>query len=478
MALAPGCRLRRNPERPESCHSTRFALLARFRRDGPLRSVPMFWPFSTLVSRQTLRVTSIDTRAKEVNDYKWPENKKELTIEPKTVAVLSTPYSPTIDLAVKPSVVLARLGQVTTPPVTAPMFRIASKWAWVRYCWAFADPSPNEPLRLSARAASAVHHHHRQVVSEELGIALTLEAAIRYLKDTNSTTELVEVVDVDEALAACEVAGLAVGQPTSTKMRPDYLLVQRVSSQPAKIWALECKGTHDQTVKVEVLHKAAAQVCGIVTGPLGTSVGSWGWDTPQGLIAAATLSSERICVEMLDPPSAERWRGEPAERTKRADREPIVEIAEDGSAAVLDEGRFIRVLEDLLESRLLSVAGRPVAAHTRMARWRAVSEDAGVSEKPDEFHDNVLGDFEGSLLRVPLAENAVRVFLGVERSIIAAVLADDDAARVRAGERWRERIANRHESEDDAFILGNNQEQRVTVAMPDGLLMDIRPALP
>ena len=243
---------------------------------------------------------------------------------------------------------LARLGKVTTPAGPAPEFLMARRWAWLRYCWAFADRAPERGLRLSAPAFSLVEHQ-RQRLSEELGIATALEVAVRYLRDSGPRGAEIEVVDVEEALVAGSAASVAVRRMPGAKMRPDYFLVRTAAGRVGGVWALECKGTHAKAATLQTLYKAAAQVQGVhVARPPGTP----GWASPPALIGATSFSDELIAVELLDPAGDERWRSKPAPRASRARPQAVVELADDGTASVTDMPRFRRLLDDLAEARL------------------------------------------------------------------------------------------------------------------------------
>lgn len=430
-------------------------------------------PLHTLIARQPLRVTSEPDRAEKTNAFTWPAKKRPLTVSPKGVGVLAT-YSPHIDLPTRPAAMLARLGKVTTPAGAAPEFLMARRWAWLRYCWAFADPAPKRGLRLSAPAFSLVEHQ-RQRLSEELGIATALEAAVRYLRDTGPRGAEIEVIDVDDALAVGTAASVAVRQVQGAKMRPDYFLVRTAAGRVGGVWALECKGTHAKAASLQTLYKAAAQVQGVhVARPPETP----GWASPPALIGATSFSDELIAVELLDPAGDERWRSKPAPRASRAQPQAVVELADDGTASVTDMPRFRRLLDDLAETRMLTLAGRPAAAAERIAAWPGgVSEAAGVRDSAQQHRDEELGVFDGARVRLPLGGGEyVEAFIGVEHEIISALEQDKDTAKQDAHERWRRQIARSLDAEDDALIVDREREQRVTVATPDGILMDVRTA--
>jgi hypothetical protein len=427
----------------------------------------------TLLTSQPMRVESDPSRANSVNSFVWPGKKKPLTCVPKAVGAVAAPYSPHVDLQVRPIVMLARLGKVTTPSVGASEFLMAQCWAWVRYCWAFASPEAHLGLRLSSPASSLVQHQ-RQRLSEELGIATTLEVATRYLGQVGPTPASVEAVDVEEALLAGSAAGVDVRQVQGTKMHPDYFLIRHVSGQDDQVWSLECKGTHAKAASLETLHKAAAQVQGVHALQSAGS-GSQTWVVPPALIGSTSFSDEKIAVELLDPPGDNLWCSEPAPRSTRSNPEAVVELADDGSALIHDVPRFRRLLGDLVEARMLSLAGLQSSAATRVAQWPGRIRDQAAREHSEEYRDKEFGIFDGSSARLPLGGGEyVEAFIGVERGIVAAVQADDDEARLRAEADWHKQVSDRLDGEDGIWAVGDAREQRVSVALQDGVLVSVR----
>ena len=196
---------------------------------------------------------------------------------------------------------------------------------------------------------------------------------------------------------------------------------------------------------------------------------------PPALIGSTSFSDERIAVELLDPDGNERWRGEPASRASRSNPDAVVEIADDGSALVRDVARFRRLLEDLAEARLLTLAGFQNSAAQRIATWPGGVRGNVEGERADEYRDQQFGIFDGARMRLPLGGGEyVEAFMGVERDIVAAVQADDDEARQRADEDWHTRVEGSLDGQDGALVLGDEGEQRVTVVLRDGILVSLR----
>lgn len=428
----------------------------------------MLLPEHILSTWQPLRVESFPARAKAVNEFRWPQTKRELPIKPKQVVAVE-PYSPSIDLPVRPLSMLMRLGVVTMAPLPTAEFHMARRWALLRYFWAFADPVANAGLRLSDPAFSLVQHQ-RQQLSEDLGVATTLEVAGRYLLHKRPPGMRIYVEDVDVALEAGAKSGVRVRQTPGTKMRPDYFLIRRSPGQTSEIWVLECKGTHAKAASLQTLYKAAAQVGGV---QLVSSEAA-----PPGLIGSASFSDKGIVVELLDPPGDDQWQGERAPRTSRAEPQAVVEIANDGFATVTDLPRFLRLLDDLAEARLLTLGGYGHAAAERIVEWPGrVGEETtrDLRGRTDEHRDDEFGIFHGERARLPLGSGEhLEAFIGVAREIVAGAHADEDDAIQRANERWHERISGSLDPLDGVAIVTNEPERRITIVSQDGYLMDLR----
>jgi hypothetical protein len=423
-------------------------------------------PFHTLRTAQPLDVRSEPHRADGASTYKWTAPKKPLTGSAKAVTTIG-PFEPTTKLMVRPGRALARFGSVSVPPGNSAEFHIARHWAWVRYFWAFAAPKHNATLRLS-QPASELTHNRRQTLSEDLGIALGLEVAERYLCMNQPPGTTVRAVDVDAVLST-GTAGHHVKPAHGTSMRPDYFLIRDIPDGASQLFVLECKGSHGK-VGLDALHKASFQVQGLVTAPKATPHGSAAWSAPTGLISGTTLGGQEISVELFDPEGGAEWDAPIAPRAARG-AEPVAKVDDAGTVRVhLEEmGRFRRLIRDVDDIRLLTVAGRRGAAMQLEAQW-GHHDVSGSSTASAPLRIGELGDFDGSFLRMPLAGRAgIEVFLGVDRQIAEAIERDDDQKRSRAYASWSQRLPS---GSDAAAEAGDDES--ITIALDDGVVMHAR----
>ncbi|MEH3054839.1 MAG: hypothetical protein PGN13_12685 [Patulibacter minatonensis] len=424
---------------------------------------------TTLFTPQTLRVHSDTTRAGHVTGYTWSAAKTPLTVAPKGVFAVPA-FDPFGDVAVRPASLLARLGAATVPTTSASAFAIARWWSWVRYCWAFAAPTAGLPLRLSA-SADALGLHLRQRLSEDIGIATSIEVLTRHLRHGMPPATTINVADVDDVIAAGVFNGVPVAGTPGTKMRPDYLVSRQVPGSPVEVFALECKGTKSCPVGLDVLHKAAAQINGVTIGaPPGSA--------PPGYIGGVSARASAISMELFDPPGDELWSGEPSDRRTRHDRSPrAASLNLDGSIDVQDPAAIRRIVTDVAEAKLLALAGRPDAV---AARLRA--EQQGSSQPTERATDLVevdgLGTFEGTELRLPLGGSGdVAVFIGLDRRLADALEADDETLIANRRLDWASRSRGRDtDLPDDLRDSGivESDDRSASVALENGVLLRVQ----
>lgn len=423
---------------------------------------------------QDLTVDSNPVRAGSANSYVWKKHKPAVTA--KAVTPVNR-FTGGVGVPMRPGVALARLGELTTPPLGVSTFWLASRWSWVRYFWAFEGRVAGSSLRLSAPAMGLVEHH-RQLFSEQIGVALGLEAVLRHLLAGQPAGTTVEPVDADQALADQQVGGFGVAAVKEAgKSRPDYFAVRRQPCGLVDVFAIECKGTFAAKATCRRLAKAATQLETVVLGdpvPPGGPVPPVpaGAAAPTGYITSAALNDKEIRVELFDPPGDDRWRGRAAPRSERMREQRLVRRVDPDRDVVENPERFRRRLLDLVEMRQLAVAGRADAFTER-------AEQMGVGERPmvragtyEPYHDPDFGDFDGSTLRLPLEDGAVlAVFLGTRRDRADALARDDETAIEAAGQRW---TADRGPSEDDGAVIrgdGDGYVGTITVARADGQLL-------
>ncbi|MEV6846742.1 hypothetical protein [Actinoplanes sp. NPDC051411] len=125
---------------------------------------------------------------------------------------------------------LHRVGAGGMPGLTA--LRTASRWAVIRYLWAFADSRPD--LRLS-RLTNEVRFHQRTLLSESFGIALAADLIERHV-----LSGATRVVDAD---AVSYDPVLAVDMAELRSHKPDYFWYRVTDDRLSDVVVVEVKGT-------------------------------------------------------------------------------------------------------------------------------------------------------------------------------------------------------------------------------------------
>jgi hypothetical protein len=366
---------------------------------------------------------------------------------------------------VRPGRLLMQLGKALTPMLPQSDFERSRRWSYYRYFWAFAEPIPGTPLRLSA-PANGLRHHHRTLLSEQMGIALALELAQRYLTSQN-VHGTVFWTDGDFALDA-GVLPIAPGQAavlsnaSTHKMRPDYFFTSVDPAGIASVWAVECKGSHSSTLWSSQLRTAASQVTNVLVD------GS----PPPGLLFATHLDRRGITVRALDPPS-ERWHGRYA-REKGADPPFALESRAGRATYIVDEPEQFRADLALMNaSAALSFAGAYGAAAEALPDY--VKRGKELRPLGDEPRDQAVAferEFVGTRSTLPVRSDlTVAVFTGVERSVYTAAIQRDIEQLMTRGRVTQEALEEAGVPEP---LFETDGETYMLTADADGTLFEVR----
>lgn len=197
------------------------------------------WKLAELVSEVVFRKTR-----REVDVHPVPELEDQVIIR-----------------SVRPMELLLGLGKTTSalpglhmagtaglPGLTA--LRTASRWAIIRYLWAFAEARPD--LRLSA-LTHQVRNHQRSLLSEHFGIAVATDLVEQLI-----LTEPARVVDAD-AVSYDPVLGPSMGGLGSHK--PDYFWYNMRGRNLTDVVVLEAKGnTSGRRMSILQLARGVKQV--------------------------------------------------------------------------------------------------------------------------------------------------------------------------------------------------------------------------
>jgi hypothetical protein len=125
---------------------------------------------------------------------------------------------------------LHRVGAAGLPGLSA--LRTASRWAIIRYLWAFSDQRP--ALRLSD-LTEEVRSHQRTLLSESFGIALAADLIERYVISNPSRVVDADAVGYDPVLRV-DMAALP-------SHKPDYFWYREDGGRLSEVVVVEVKGT-------------------------------------------------------------------------------------------------------------------------------------------------------------------------------------------------------------------------------------------
>ncbi|MEV1144261.1 hypothetical protein [Micromonospora sp. NPDC049799] len=304
----------------------------------------------------TYEVESSWKLADMVSEAFFQKTRREVDIRP-----LPELEDQTITRSVCPMELLLGLGKTTSalpglhlagaaglPGLTA--LRTASRWAIIRYLWAFAEARPD--LRLSA-LTHQVRHHQRSLFSEHFGIAVATDLVEQLI-----LTEPARVVDAD-AVGYDPVLGPAMGGLGSHK--PDYFWYNMRGRNLTDVVVLEAKGNSSgRPTSVLQLARGVQQVLVPKAVP-GARM--------RRIVIGACLAGRRIkgfALEVGEP--SDETRGdiavalameEAGVRPRFGDRVRSGWISEDSLATPVNREEVVREAWDLDRARLFTFAGLP-----------------------------------------------------------------------------------------------------------------------
>ena len=351
---------------------------------------------------------------------------------------------------------LGMTGTAGLPGLAA--LRIASRWAIIRYLWAFAEARPD--LRLSV-LTDQVRNHQRSLFSEHFGIAVATDLVEQLI-----LTEPARVVDAD-AVSYDAVLGPAIGGLGSHK--PDYFWYNMHGKNLTDVVVLEAKGNSSgPRATITQLARGVEQVLVPKVVP-GAHM--------RRLVVGACLAGGRIKSYALEvgEPDDETREGiavalamrEAGKRPRTGDLESSGWIsAGNAVAAPVNREEVVREAQDLDRARLFAFAGLqpgPLAQADRQA--------TGLLDVVDA--DDTSFWCETSLIN--LGGRYLSVRTGVAEELLSA---PGDAGSDLAFERGRARYAARRRRRNSyEFRPGrsrNRPEEALTlVTSADGCMLSL-----
>jgi hypothetical protein len=373
-----------------------------------------------------------------------------------------TPFGPSgiSNLSVVPFDVLHALGIASTPAIPSAA-HLSQWWAILRYLWAFRPYSLGQTLALDS-ATSAIRHHQRTLLSEQLAIGLSgwfIENIIG-LPSTHS---------VDADLAIYDPAWQTL-LTWAGDMLPDYIYFSSAAptAVPTNLHLVECKGTreklphhavattHNTRYRTLAQFSRAAQQLDAITFA-GMKV--------VRVAFAATLNEDEVCLYALDPPDGEDSIRAPRERPRKT-------IEVEHGARVINRRRLSSDIRALRDTKLLAFAGAYKdalealpAAYRRLVGFR--EQPAAVRDLQQPNKDGV--GYRGSRLRIELYDGfGIEIELGLQEDVF-------EACRTHDGKRLESALAAlRRLLGDTTRSVASNDQRSAISQSPAGTMVQVR----
>jgi hypothetical protein len=346
---------------------------------------------------------------------------------------------------------LHRVGAAGLPGLSA--LRTASRWAIIRYLWAFCDRRPD--LRLSD-LTDEVRSHQRTLLSESFGIALAADLIEQYVMPNPSRVVDADAVDYDPVLRV-DMAALP-------SHKPDYFWYREEGGRLSEVIVVEVKGTTSgRTRCVKQMARGVEQVLvpARIRGVL-----------MRRIVIGTELSGGKLrayAVEVAEPAEVERLRAYEVLRA-RDPHEPV------GDSALLAERFAVDVEEedaadesfDLDQIRLHTFAGVPVSGQSlgrandltrRLLTQRETVEADGLR-------------FRCETTRLAAGGQVLTVRTGVADEFLSS----SDAYRTQDAEGRRAAYRQRRSGRDWAVVQGSVVESESSLAVvtaADGCMLSV-----
>ncbi|MEW2142663.1 hypothetical protein AB0869_07575 [Micromonospora vinacea] len=331
--------------------------------------------------------------------------------------------------------------------------RTASRWAIIRYLWAFHDYRPWIYL---SELTEQVRFHQRTALSEHFGIAVATDLVEQFI-----LTRPGKVVDAD-AVSFDPV--LAEAMRNLKAHKPDYFWYDTHAGQLSDVVVVEVKGNSSNRQRtVQQLARGVQQV--LVPANVPGAI-------MRRIVIGACLSGDALQAFAVEVP-------DPDARTRRVVLEHMAEDKESSSEALADideVGDYLDTevsqewmageVEDLDQARLLAFAGIP-------------SSLAGIRENPGEIMeavgqleavDTARGAFRCETTRIPVGPRNLYVRTGVAEELLDLSSRQVSSAR-------RERYRGQFEAGVYAPVPGNprgrEDEPLTVVTSADGCMLSV-----
>lgn len=346
---------------------------------------------------------------------------------------------------------LHRIGAGGMPGLTA--LRTASRWAVIRYLWAFAADRPD--LRLS-ELTDEVRFHQRTLLSESFGIALAADLIEGYVLPGATRVVDADAVDYDPVLAI-DMAALA-------SHKPDYFWYRVDHDRLTEVVVVEVKGTTSGRRRcIEQMARGVEQVL-VPARIRGVAM--------RRIVVGTELHNGKLkacAVEVAEPEESVRRHAYEVIRS-RAFRSPEDEgdlRVERFSEEVAEEVAASNSL-NLDQVRLHAFAGVPVTDQSLFSGSEQVSRT--LARREVVVADGIA--FRCDASQVEIGDRILAVRTGVAEEFLSS----SDAYRSKGGEERRNAYRQRRTSRGETPVRGESSETGMSMPVAtssDGCLLAI-----
>ncbi|WP_426503090.1 hypothetical protein ACPPVO_36460 [Dactylosporangium sp. McL0621] len=225
--------------------------------------------------------------------------------------------------------------------------RTASRWAIVRYLWAFSDQRPE--LCLSA-LTDQVRQHQRSLLSEHFGIALATDVVEQSILRRPASVVDADAVSYDRFLARA--------MRDLQAHKPDYFWYRHEHGQLSEVMVVEAKGTSSgRSHAIKQLARGVAQVL-VPTNIAGVSM--------RRIVVGARFIGGKIHAHAIEVGESDAdARREAVDVIRRQERQPVPAAYRQENedlltfVAPVDSAVAAAELDIEDQARLYAFAGRP-----------------------------------------------------------------------------------------------------------------------
>ncbi|MEU7843365.1 hypothetical protein AB0B39_20695 [Micromonospora sp. NPDC049114] len=331
--------------------------------------------------------------------------------------------------------------------------RTASRWAIIRYLWAFHEYRPQIYL---SELTEQVRFHQRTLLSEHFGIAVATDLVEQFILRRPA-----KVVDAD---AVTFDPVLAEAMRNLKAHKPDYFWYDTHAGRVSDVVVVEVKGnSSSRQTTVRQLARGVQQVLVPVNVPGATM---------RRIVIGACLRGdalEAFAVEVPDPDTRTRRVAlESLAEDEGSSPETLADIdeADDYLNTEVSQERLTVEVEDLDQARLLAFAGIP----STLAGIRVNPGEIMEAVSQLEVIDTARGAFRCETTRIPVGPRSLNLRTGVAEEFLDLLNRQATSPR---RERYRAQYETGIYTRVPGSPRGRSDEPLTVVTSADGCMLSV-----